>query len=93
MQSGKRHWPQSEKVWRQFALMDLMMEEMGVDPVAIARKCGGAALAKARDTCLGCPFHRECRDLLERGGDIDELTGFCPNAELFREGSCGRRRG
>ncbi len=85
MQSGERRWPQSEKVWRQFALMDLVMERMGADPLAAARKRGGMALADARNTCLGCPFHRQCRDLLERGGDIAEPAAFCPNADFLAE--------
>lgn len=86
MRSGERHWPQSEKVWRQFALMDLMMARIGVDQLAVARKYGGAALANAHKTCLGCPFHRRCRGWLEEEGDVAELTGFCPNAGFFRKG-------
>ncbi|MBN9073238.1 MAG: hypothetical protein J0H34_16910 [Rhizobiales bacterium] len=91
MRSDRRRWPQSEKVWRQFALLDLMMERMGVDQLAAARKCHGTVLAKARKTCLACPFHRECSDVLEGGGDIAGLIRSCPNAGFFKECMPGKR--
>jgi len=90
VQSDERRWPQTDRVWQQFALMDLVMQRVGVDPAVAARMAGGAALAEARNTCLSCPFHRECRRWLESGGDFSELAGFCPNAGFFRE--CSRRR-
>lgn len=85
---GGRRWPKSEAVWRQFALLDLTMERMGADPLTAARKGGGTRLANARRTCLGCPLHRQCRDLLEAGGDPAD---FCPNADFFAECRPGRR--
>lgn len=84
MRSGQRQWPQSERVWRQFELMDLVMERMEVDPLVAARKCGGAAMAGARNTCLGCSFQRECRDWLERGSDVVGVAEFCSNARFFK---------
>lgn len=85
MRSDQRQWLQSERVWRQFALMELVMERMRVDPLVAARKCGGTAMADARNTCLGCSFHRECRDRLERCSDLAGFAEFCPNAGFFRE--------
>jgi hypothetical protein len=88
VRSGEQHWPQTKRVWRQFAVLDLVMERMGVDPVLAARKSGGAALANARNTCLTCPFHRKCRRWLDGGSDLSDLAGFCPNAGFFRD--CSR---
>lgn len=88
MRSHPKNWSQSEIVWRQFALMDLVMERVGADPLVAARKRGGSALADARKTCLACPVHRQCRDWLERGGDLARHAELCPNAGFFRE--CGQ---
>lgn len=90
VQPGERRWPKSEKVWRQFTLLDLVMERMGADPLAAARKDGGTMLANARGTCLGCLLHRECRDLLEA---MVDPAGFCPNADFFAQCRPGKRRG
>lgn len=90
VQSDERHWPQTDRVWRQFALMDLVMERMDVDPGLAARNAGGGALAEARNTCLGCSFHRECRRWLEAERPPSELAQFCPNAGFFQE--CSRHR-
>lgn len=84
-------WPQTEKVWRQFARLDLVLERLDIDPARAARKSGGAAMAIARDACLGCILHRECGQRLDGGGDAGAILDFCPNAGFFRE--CGRRRG
>lgn len=92
MQSDERRWPQTDRVWQQFALMDLVMERTGVDPAVAVRTAGGAALAEARDTCLGCASHRECRNWLEGGGDLAALAGFCPNVGFFRACARDRRR-
>jgi hypothetical protein len=99
MQSGQRQWSQAESVWRQFEFMDLVMEWIEVDQLVAARKCGGKAIADARNACLGCSFQSECRDWLERGSDLAGLAEFCPNAGFFREcrlsiasGRSGRRK-
>lgn len=85
MQSGQRQWSQAERVWRQFEFMDLVMERIEVEPLVAARKCGGKAIADARNACLGCSFQRECRDWLERGSGLACLAEFCPNAGFFKE--------
>ncbi|MCZ8548330.1 DUF6455 family protein [Mesorhizobium qingshengii] len=85
MRSGQRNWSQSERVWRQFEFMDLVMEQIEVNPLVAARKCGGTAMAGARNVCLGCAFQHECRDWLERGGDLAGLAEFCSNAGFFME--------
>lgn len=83
------HWPQTDRVWRQFARLDLVLERLGVDPVDAARKSRGAAMAQARNVCLACILHRECGERLEDGADARAILGFCPNAAFFRE--CRRR--
>lgn len=79
------HWPQTERVWRQFAQMDLVMERLDIDPVLAVRKSGGAAMAKARDTCLACFSHQRCRRWLEQDGDPRGVLEFCPNAVFLEE--------
>lgn len=91
MQADERRWPQSDRVWQQFALMDLVMARLDVDPALAARRSGGAALAEARNTCLSCPLHQRCRRWLEVGGDVDELAVFCPNVGFFQQ--CSRSPG
>lgn len=79
------HWPLTDRVWRQFAQFDIVLERLEIDPVLAARKSGGAAMANARDTCLACVLQRECRQLLDGGQDVLAILDFCPNAEFFRE--------
>ncbi|KQZ84814.1 hypothetical protein ASD64_20115 [Mesorhizobium sp. Root157] len=90
MQFGAQHWPQTDRVWRQFALMDLVMERMDVDQVLAARKSGGTAMAAARATCLSCPLHRECRSRLAHNCASTHLKQLCPNASFFED--CRRMR-
>jgi hypothetical protein len=88
MRSRQQSWPQTRQVWRQFTLMDRVMERLDVDPILAARKSGGAAMANARDICRGCVLHRECRRLVEQDSDRARLAELCPNAEFFH--ACGR---
>lgn len=85
MHPGAQRWPQTERVWRQFALFDLVMARMKVDPVLAARKDAGAAMAMARDRCLACPVQEQCRRALEEGGDIAGVMALCPDAGFFRD--------
>ncbi len=84
------HWPQTERVWRQFARLDLALERLGIDPILAARVSGGTALAKARNNCLACLLQRECARRLDKGEDACAVLDFCPNARFFRE--CRRAR-
>jgi hypothetical protein len=85
MQFGAQRWPQTDRVWRQFALMDLVMERMDVDPVFAARKSGGTAMAVARAVCLSCPLDHECRGRLAHDSDPIRLKQMCPNASFFED--------
>ncbi|MFC0208129.1 DUF6455 family protein [Chelativorans intermedius] len=80
----EQRWSQTHKVWRQFAQFDLMMKRTGVDPVAAARTSGGVEMAQARNVCLQCLEHRECRDWLANTQDLQPPPDFCPNALFFR---------
>lgn len=62
-----------------------MMERTGVDPVEAVRKSGGMAMAQARDTCLCCLLHRECRNWLGNTEGLQKPPDFCPNTDFFRE--------
>jgi len=81
-------WPQTDRVWRQFAQLDIVLERLDIDPVHAARKSGGSAMAKARDTCLACVLQRECRLGLEGGREARAILDFCPNAPFLKE--CAR---
>lgn len=66
-----------------------MMERTGVEPVQAVRKAGGMAMAQARNTCLDCLSHRECRNWLQNTEGLQFPPDFCPNADFFR--ACVRR--
>jgi hypothetical protein len=89
MRSVER-WPQTDRVWRQFAQLDVVLERLEIYPVHAARKSGGTAMANVRNVCLACVLQRECRQWLENGRDADAILDFCPNAGFFRE--CRRPR-
>jgi hypothetical protein len=73
------------RVVRQTALMDRMMERVGVDPGAAARDGGGAAWYEARSKCIACCSGRQCRDWLASlpEGQPAEPPEFCHNAEFL----------
>lgn len=79
------HWPQTERVWRQFAQLDMVLERLAIDPMLAARKSGGAAMAKARDVCLACILQRECSQRLEGRRQARTILDFCPNADFLKE--------
>lgn len=54
MGADTRKWLQTDRVLRQFAQFDRVMERIGVDPVLAVRMDGGAAVKQARDICLAC---------------------------------------
>lgn len=84
MSSDARHWPQTQRVWRQFDQLDLVMQRTGASPVVAARKDRGKAMAKARNLCLSCLYHGECRARLDAGA-AETIMEFCPNASFLGE--------
>jgi hypothetical protein len=87
---SNEHWPQTERVWRQFARLDIVLERLGIDPILAARKSGGTAMAKARDVCLACIFQRQCSEQLE-SQQACTILDFCPNAAFLKECAPPRR--
>jgi hypothetical protein len=79
------HWPLTDRVWRQFAQLDVVLERLEIDPVLAARKSGGTAMAKARDVCLACILQRQCSQRLESEQQACTILEFCPNAEFLEE--------
>lgn len=78
------HWPQTERVWRQFTRLDIVLKRLEIDPMLAARKSGGTAMAKARDACLACILQRECSQRLESPQQACTILEFCPNAEFLK---------
>lgn len=91
MDAGDRKWPQTDRVWRQLAQFDRVLERIRVDPVFAVRVNRGAAVKQACDICLACLRQQECRSLLD-GGEASAIMAFRPNAGFFdqcpRRGSC-----
>lgn len=84
MSSDARHWPQTQRVWRQFDQLDLVMQRIGASPVVAARKDGGEAMAKARNLCLCCLYQAKCRARLDDDA-AKTIMEFCPNASFLDE--------
>jgi hypothetical protein len=83
--------PMLERVFRQVALMDRMMERLGVERIKAARDEGGTAWYEARTKCIGCCSERQCGDWLARDAtaSTSEPPIFCHNADFFTR--CRRR--
>lgn len=79
------HWPLTDKVWRQFAQFDVVLERLEIDPMVAARKSGGTAMATARNVCLACIHQRECSQRLQGERQVFSILEFCPNAEFLKE--------
>jgi hypothetical protein len=80
---GGQHWPLTNRVWRRFAQLDLVMQRLDVDVSRAARAQDGLALAAARNACLACASFRRCRRWHDSGGTEAELAAFCPNAPFL----------
>lgn len=85
MRSFEKRWPMVVRVQLHAELMDRMIEVLGVDAVAAARKDGGEAFAKARTECLNCGASDRCQQWLETPKAIVSPPSFCPNASFFQE--------
>jgi hypothetical protein len=83
--------PMLKRVFRQVALMDRMMERVGVDPAAAARDSEGTAWYEARTRCIACCNERQCLDWLEHPPATSpvEPPEFCHNADFLRR--CRKR--
>ena len=84
MGADTRKWPQTDRVLRQFAQFDRVMECLRVDAVFAVRMNRGAAMKQARDICLACLCQQECRSLLD-SDEAAAIMAFCPNAGFFNQ--------
>lgn len=84
MRTFEQNWPKTSRVWRQFALMDSIMERTGVNVALAARRYGGTSMARARDTCLRCARDLQCEHWLETVSPLSTPPEFCPNAAFLR---------
>jgi hypothetical protein len=77
--------PMLRRVFRQVALMDRMMERVGVDRGAAARDGEGTAWYEARTRCIACCHEKQCRDWLARAPATShpEPPAFCHNADFL----------
>ena len=81
-------WSICRQVERQAQLMGEMMERLGVDPLAAARRQHGTAFVQARTTCLLCRSSSDCRRWIEGAPEAEHPSRFCPNMPFFE--SCLR---
>jgi Family of unknown function (DUF6455) len=85
--------PMLKRVFRQVALMDAMMQRVGVDAAAAARDSEGTAWYEARTRCIGCCSEKQCRDWLAQPPTASpaEPPEFCHNADFLKR--CRKRTG
>ncbi len=87
-------WPIFNRVLRQAAMMDQMMQRAGVEPGVAVRLDRGGAYYAARTRCIDCPAADRCHAWLDdpQGGALP--PDFCPNVAFFKrclESTAGRR--
>jgi len=85
--SALTRWPMFNQVRRRQALMDEMMERLGVDVLIAVRMDNGQGFVRARARCRDCLHESECRQWLDSSPILPMPPAFCPNAEFFR--ACG----
>ena len=78
--------PMLKRVLQQAALMDRMMEAVGVNPARAARIDRGTAWYEARSRCIACTSEPNCRSWLRQRGRAKPSAppAFCANADYFR---------
>ena len=78
-------WPLFNRVFRQAARMDRMMDRVGVSPSVAVRLESGMAWYEARTRCIDCVNEQSCRNWLESASPLSAAPDFCPNAQFFQE--------
>ncbi len=64
--------------------MKMMLEMLGIDPVAFYSQDQGRFLASALPTCQVCSCDEKCHEwLMWAPARLPRAPGFCPNAQLF----------
>ena len=75
-----------ERVDLRLGNMKMMLERLGIDPVAFASQAHGRFLASAMPACQGCACDEACHEWLTLIGPktrLEQAPAFCPNAQLF----------
>jgi Family of unknown function (DUF6455) len=78
-------WPLFNRVFRQAARMDRMLDRVGVSPSVAVRLESGIAWYEARTRCIECVHEQCCRNWLESTSPSSAEPDFCPNAQFFEE--------
>lgn len=75
-----------ERVDRRLGNMKMMLERLGIDPVAFSSQDRGRYLAAALPACQGCACDEACHEwliLIAAETRLERVPAFCPNAQLF----------
>lgn len=85
MRKPPQRWPLANQVDRRARLLDRIIERLGIEPAAAARRDDGRAIAEARTACLHCPDAQTCEAWLNaaRGG-LPVPPPSCPNRSFFK---------
>jgi len=80
-----------DKADRRARNMSEMMDRLGLDTDAFARRRFGLDLSSAIRTCQFCNADEVCRDWLARAAKSSaKAPAFCPNATLFAQARAGQ---
>ncbi len=71
-------WTEFENVERHWALFDLMIAHLPVEPIALARDADGRTFAEAVDRCMGCSNTALCEQWLASADPSASPPDFCP---------------
>ena len=77
-------WPIFNRVLRQAAMMDRMMQRAGVEPGVAVRLDKGGAYYAARTRCIECPAADRCHGWLDEAAGGSLPPDFCPNVAFFK---------
>lgn len=73
-----------DRIDRRLCNMKLMLEMLGIDPVAFFSQHQGRFFASALPTCQTCSCDETCHEWLIWAPErLRRAPGFCPNAQLF----------
>jgi hypothetical protein len=78
-------FPVLNRVIAQAERMDIMMDTIGVDPLAAILCDDGASWYEARTRCIDCAADRRCKAWLDttESDEPRQPPAFCPNTVFF----------
>lgn len=85
MSDYRYSFPVLNRVIAQAERMDIMMDTIGVDPLAAIRCDDGASWYEARTRCIDCAADRRCKAWLDAAEPDQprQAPPFCPNRAFF----------